>query len=93
VTRGAVTKAFQGLGSVSEEIKDENVLEKCQRMCQEHDLSPTDLAYKWEAYIDKVCATLFYFIENCTLLSRAIAWYTKCSGLTCDVGLCLAAQH
>ena len=53
--RSAVIKAFKALGSLTEEVQDDDVVEKCQLLCQEHGLSPTDLAYKWEAHVDKVC--------------------------------------
>ncbi len=54
MTRSAVIKAFKALGSLTEEVQDDEVVEKCQLLCQEHGLSPTDLAYKWEAHVDKV---------------------------------------
>jgi len=54
--RSAVIKAFSSLSSLDRVVEDDAVVEKCQRLCQEHDLSPTDLAYKWEAHVDKVRA-------------------------------------
>jgi hypothetical protein len=56
VMRSAVIKAFSSLSSLDRVVEDDAVVEKCQRLCQEHDLSPTDLAYKWEAHVDKVRA-------------------------------------
>ena len=58
VSRDAVLKAFKSLGSLTAELEDDNILAKCQQMCQDHDLSPTDLAYKWEAHTDKVAVCL-----------------------------------
>ncbi len=58
MTSDKIIQAFRSLGSISAPIKDvitEKLIQKCQQMCQDHDLSPTDLAYKWEAYIDKAC--------------------------------------
>ena len=51
VARDAVVKAFK---SLAQDVTEDQLIDKCQRMCQEHDLSPLDLAYKWEAHIDKV---------------------------------------
>lgn len=50
----SVVKAFTSLGSLTHALEGDDIIEKCQRMCEEHDLSAIDLAYKWEAHVDKV---------------------------------------
>ena len=51
VSRGSMLKAFK---SLSFENVADDIIDKCQQMCETHNLSPIDLAYKWEAHIDKV---------------------------------------
>jgi hypothetical protein len=50
-SRGSVLKAFK---SLSFEIVADDIIDKCQQLCETHNLSPIDLAYKWEAHVDKV---------------------------------------
>ena len=49
-------------------------------MCQDHDLSPTDLAYKWEAYIDKACDDTSIILEVDAMYEKPRSGKTK---LTC----------
>lgn len=50
-TRDSVLKAFK---SLSFDIAADDIIEKCQQICEMHNLSSIDLAYKWEEHIDKV---------------------------------------
>jgi DNA polymerase alpha subunit B len=51
ISRGSVVKAFK---AIQQDVQEDEIIEKCQRICQEHDLSPLDLVYKWEAYMDSL---------------------------------------
>lgn len=82
VSRDAVVKAFKSLGSLAAELKDDNILAKCQHMCQEYDLSPTDLAYKWEAHTDKVVVCLRARMCGCNMHIAACISFTS---LCCHV--------
>jgi len=82
----SVVKAFKSLGSLTHDLKGDDIIEKCQRMCEEHDLSAIDLAYKWEAHVDKVSP--FFQPEShqcvmCVCMSYALAvvlmFYIVCS--------------
>lgn len=58
-TRQSVVKAFK---SISCELSAEEIIEKCQQICEMHNLSSIDLAYQWEAHIDKVeCSAECHF--------------------------------
>lgn len=51
VSRDAVLQAFK---FVAQEVADDEVIQQCQRLCEERALSPHDLACKWQAHVDEV---------------------------------------
>ena len=88
VSRDAVLQAFK---SVAQQVADDEVIQQCQRLCEDRALSPHDLACKWQAHVDEVWhrrpvlahTRVMRHLSVCMLVDavRVLAWITHSKGV------------